>query len=311
MTSGYTYQSPSSTLLSATPHPHLSAPPMATRSEVLEACTKQPAEAVLALAQTCAAADRPTEMQMAYQAVKHGNVALLRWLLHNATTPVSRGILLLEAASARSQPCMQAILDLGLDINLANDPTGLRPSTDRVGGVLHRALLSPRCPPDFFAWLLECGADPNAVETGAQRHILIYAMAHGDDDTAMPIVKLLLAYGADVNRGKALHYVASVNDVKKARFLVEEAGANVDEPGVPEKDFYWERGPGTPLHTAVARGHSGVTGYLLKQGASLDTRDAIKGMTPLEVAEDRWGPRSVITVLKLWHKKRQNNEPSA
>lgn len=51
---------------------------------------------------------------------------------------------------------------------------------------------------------------------------------------------LLIAHGADVDRAKALHFASSCNDIKKARFLVEEADANVYEPGVPEKDFYWE-----------------------------------------------------------------------
>ncbi|KAF4545383.1 Ankyrin repeat protein [Lasiodiplodia theobromae] len=279
---------------------------MATRNEVLQACADQPPEAVLSLTQTCP--DPPTEMQMAYKAAENGNSTLLHWLLHNATTPLPRGTLLLAAASALSQPCIQAVLDLGLDINLANDPDLI--ANDRIGGVIHRALRSPNCTEAFIAWLLERGADPNAVDAGWQRHVLVYAMTHGPDGS-MPIVKLLIAYGADVNRAKALHYAASCNDIEKARFLVEEAGANVDEPGVPEKDFYWERGPGTPLHTAVARGHSRVAHYLLKKGADLDARDAIKGMTPLEVAEDRWGPPSILSILKIWRKKRQRDETGA
>lgn len=89
-------------------------------------------------------------MQMAYKAVENGNSALLHWLLHNATTPLPRGTLLLAAASALSQPCIQAVLDLGLDINLANDPsTDL--ANDRIGGVIHRALRSPACTEAFVA----------------------------------------------------------------------------------------------------------------------------------------------------------------
>lgn len=205
---------------------------MVTRNEVLQACADQSPEAVISLAQTCP--DPPTEMQLAYKAEQNGNSVLLHRLLHNAATPLSRGTLLNVAANALSKPCMQVLLDDGLGINLANDPD-MDVANDDIGGVIHRALRNPDCTEDFIAWLLEQGADPNVEDAAWQRHTLVYAMAHGLDGS-MPIVKLLIAYGADVNRAKALHFAASCNDVKKARFLVEEAGANVDEPGVPENE---------------------------------------------------------------------------
>lgn len=225
---------------------------MATRDEILQACADQSPEAVISLAQTCP--DPPTEMQLAYKAAQNGNSALLHWLLHNAATLLSRGTLLNGAASALSKPCMQNLLDDGLDINLANNPD-MDVANDDIGGVIHSALRNPDCIEDFIAWLLKRGADPNIVDAAWQRHVLVYAMTHGPNGS-MPIVKVLIAYGADVNRAKALHFAASCNDIEKARFLVEEAGANTDKPGVPKKDFYWERGPRTPLHSAVARDHS-------------------------------------------------------
>ncbi|EKG09607.1 hypothetical protein MPH_13337 [Macrophomina phaseolina MS6] len=138
-------------------------------------------------------------------------------------------MLLLAAAGVHSKPCVQVILEnLGWwdNINLAID--------DRSGGVLQRALGRNDCPKDFIVWLLELGADPNLTEPSEKRHSLVCAVYHG----SIPIIKLLIAHGADVNGSKALHAAASSGKLERVKFLVEEAGANVNEPGHPRADRY-------------------------------------------------------------------------
>jgi ankyrin repeat protein len=54
----------------------------------------------------------------------------------------------------------------------------------------------------------------------------------------------------------------------------------------------------TPLHLAVARGHSEVVAILLKYNARLDIRDK-NGMTPLQLAENIKN-REIVALIKQY-----------
>ncbi|KKY13293.1 putative ankyrin repeat domain [Diplodia seriata] len=216
---------------------------------------------------------------MAGQAAKHGRADLLQYFLQNCKPSdlEPRGMILLDAAQARSKPCVQLMLDQGLDINGADD---------MVGGVLHRALGSIGCTEDFLAWLIERGALVNHPEDNVrdQVHCLCRAVSHG----TIPIMRLLVAAGADVDGSRALHYAVHCGYIDKAKYLVEKAGATVDLPnGVNMTRYirYWYADAGaTPLHVAAAHSQVAAAEYLLEKGADIEAKNAA-GRTPLQEVE--------------------------
>ncbi|OJD29990.1 uncharacterized protein BKCO1_680008 [Diplodia corticola] len=249
---------------------------MATLDEVLHACVDQPLDTVLSLASTCS--HERCEIEMARAAATDGRADLLDYLVHNATTSLEPcGMLLLTSAGAHSKACVQVMLDQGLDINRYDD---------RIGGVLHWALGGGGCPEDFITWLLERGALVNHPEDSwCDIHCLLPAVSHG----TVPIMKILVAAGANVGSSAALHYAVRCGYLDKVKYLVEEAGVAVDTPaGVDTNSFspfYWCGDAGsTPLHVAAAHNQVAAAEYLLEMGADMAAKNA-GGRTPLQEAE--------------------------
>ncbi|KAL0257575.1 Nuclear factor NF-kappa-B p105 subunit [Diplodia seriata] len=264
---------------------------MSTKAEVLEACVDQPLETILSLASTCS--DKQCERYMSRAAAEHGRADLLDYLLHNATTSLEpRGMLLLRSAGSRSKACVQVMLDHGYDINIVDD---------MIGGVLHRALGSNGCPADFLTWLIARGALVNhpADYTNDQVHCLCAAVSHG----SVPLMRLLVAAGADVDASKALHYAAWCGYVDRAVYLVDEAGADVDAPNGILMDAYygfWAADPGsTPLHVAAANSQVKAAEFLLERGADVCARNAA-GRTPREEVEYLAEIAKAKPIAKRW-----------
>ena len=110
--------------------------------------------------------------------------------------------------------------------------------------------------------LLAKGADPNSYENdGYMIPCLGYAMAKKD---AVPLVRLLLRYGADVNReepdhNKLLNYSGDASD-EVVQMLID-AGADVRNKNDNRR---------TPLHEAAARATPTIARVLLEKGADAD-----------------------------------------
>jgi uncharacterized protein len=116
-------------------------------------------------------------------------------------------------------------------------------------------------------------------------------MAEVADSNAIPLLKLLLSKGADINARNnsgftALHYAVISGPPEIVQFLVNE-GAKVDALDVSGS---------TPLHYAESIENAHV---LLKAGASLTVRN-LAGKTPAENANDN--RKEVQKVLKAAEK---------
>ena len=82
----------------------------------------------------------------------------------------------------------------------------------------------------------------------------------------------------------ALHVAAKRGNVDVVRILIEEGGAAVNIPAIPQGNM-WQPGLGyTPLHLAAQCGHVSVVCLLLEKGATLDNDLANGAQTPLHVA---------------------------
>lgn len=100
-------------------------------------------------------------------------------------------------------------------------------------------------------------------------------------------LELLLQEGHSVKNSGALHAAASAGKVENIRLLVEEHGADVNEP-LPKAS--WERGgcyfvDWTPLHFAANLGREDAMKLLESYGANVDAVDT-KGRTPSQLAQE-------------------------
>jgi len=104
----------------------------------------------------------------------------------------------------------------------------------------------------------------------------------------LPTVRLLLEYGADVNRVARhhlevtpLHAALFGQQVEVALFLIRN-GANVRQARAGKG---WRRDGWTPLHYAAGLGFRELVGPLLERGADVSSVDA-EGRTALQVATE-------------------------
>ncbi|OMP85288.1 putative ankyrin repeat protein [Diplodia seriata] len=268
-------------------------PPPPTQDQILSALATSPLPHILALLSACPSP--PPASALASAAIAHDRGDMITHLLTTNGVPV-HAIPRKQAVAAQSRSVLQALLDSGgWDIN--EDLGSYR------GSALASAVLA-RAPPDFVAWLLERGADPNGPCAGVDHcgHALRVAvqMADGEGEGLSPVARMLLERGADVDGSRALHMAAQKGWVGWVRALVEEWGAGVDAEGI---DPDWagsterEMGIGAPLHYAARNGHGEVARYLVGRGADLGRRDS-NGRTPREVAE-HFGHDEVARVLAL------------
>ncbi|KAB2574620.1 Rabankyrin-5 [Lasiodiplodia theobromae] len=251
--------------------------PTPHQTAILSACATQPLQTVLSLLSTCP--DPPPSAKcMADAAATHGNAPVLDHLVRSGATHF-KGFLLFYSAAAHSRACVEIMLDHGgCDINARDD---------RIGNVLNWALAGRRgCPDAFIAWLLARGARPcrgDDEQVPQQEWTLRLAVTRG----SVGILRMLVAHGAgadQVDASRALHTAVARGEVEMVRFLVEEAGADVNEPGWYRWEVTgWMRDPGRPLHRAAEKGFGGLVEYLLAHGARVDVRDGA-GRTPFQVA---------------------------
>ena len=133
-------------------------------------------------------------------------------------------------------------------------------------------------------WLLDHGVSPNLQPMAWFNHSVLFTAARY---ASLDVVKLLVAYGADVTKGDvALGAVIGPRGDRLLvlQFLLEQrAPANqLDHSGTPEYIRYLSKkrrsAPG-PLHVAVAQGKYVFAKILEDHGASWDVKDS-KGRTP-------------------------------
>lgn len=122
---------------------------------------------------------------------------------------------------------------------------------------------------------LAAGANPSAVKPGGGAALLLALR-----EKSKPLVKLLLAAGADVKVADAhgagpLHFLATdFPDLDLAGLLLD-AGAEPNALGGRDRR--------APLHDAVLRPKLDLAGLLLDRGADIDVHEGRDALTPLQL----------------------------
>lgn len=156
--------------------------------------------------------------------------------------------------------------------------------------------------PGMVRFLLEHGADPNAYDHGYDNP-LARAVRVQEEDTALEIARLLVAYGGNVN-GKPLRgdedgtlLLSAIyrGREKLAQFLIE-AGAELEVGNGYRSDR-------KPLHQAALEGMAHTARALLAHGARVNARDQY-GATPLYLAAE--ANHAEIVSLLLAHQADPN-----
>ena len=184
-------------------------------------------------------------------------------------TPTSEN--LMRAVGAGDLEVVRSLVESGADVN----------ATDEHGS---GTLLNFH--PGITAYLLSKGAAPNA-QTNENGASVLAGLCFTNQTEC---VRLLLAHGADPNRGRdesmetPLHHaLAGGADIEVIRLLID-AGANTNaktKPGIYSYNFYGStptRGE-TPLHRAAAFASVDVVQLLLQAGADRAMQD-VHGETP-------------------------------
>src|SRR5712692_3564224 len=189
-----------------------------------------------------------------YTAIRANDLARLKTLLASGPgnnvdgVHDNRGVTpLMHAAVVGSADAMRLLLDAGADVNARND----------VGST---ALMWSATDLAKVRLLLEHGADVNAASERHRTALLVAAMADG----SAPIVRLLIAKGADVHvvdrvNVSAMHAATLGGDADTVRLLID-AGAEVDTR---------DAGGYTPLMNAAQHGNLRAVQMLLAKGASV------------------------------------------
>ena len=187
------------------------------------------------------------------------------------------------AVALKNYDMVSFLIENNANVNIRNN-TGDMP--------LHYAVALNEC--DIIELLLTNGADANALAGGYMSPL--HWAAYLD---YLDAVDILIRHGADVNvigaENSPIHFAAQRGNLRVIQRLVD-AGAIVDceiqrhfssmhesarsfaENGVSQKE--WIR---PPLHDAAYAGHIEVVKFLIKQGANLNSQDAIN-MTPMHNA---------------------------
>jgi palmitoyltransferase len=184
-------------------------------------------------------------------------------------TPISED--LMRAVWSGDVELVRALVEAGADVN----------ATDEHGS---GTLLN--FDPAITAYLLSKGADPN-TQTNENGASVLAGLCYVNQ---MECVRLLLAHGANPNRGRGesletpLHHaLAGGADIEVLRLLID-SGADVNlktSPGVYSYNFYGStptRGE-TPLHRAAAFAPIESVRLLLEAGADRAARD-VHGESP-------------------------------
>lgn len=139
--------------------------------------------------------------------------------------------------------------------------------------------------------LCERCSDPNALDGHGITPLshIMSPLAH-NRPAAIAVIRCLLEFGSDVNRGGTIHGTPVHLSAYFGRLDVLEAlcesGADIEKP---------TRDGATPLHSACFKGHAHIVQYLLHLGA--DTEKTLRdGRTPLSIAA-HWGHTDVVNCL--------------
>lgn len=178
---------------------------------------------------------------------------------------------LMEAVSVGDLDWVRSLVESGADVNAADE---------------HRSGTLLNFHPGITAYLLSKGANPN-TQTNENGASVLAGLCFVNQ---LECARLLLAHGADVNRGRdesmetPLHHaLAGGADIEVIRLLVD-SGADVNAktlPGVCSYNFYGStptRGE-TPLHRAAAFASIEIVQLLLQAGADRAVRD-VRGELP-------------------------------
>ena len=202
---------------------------------------------------------------------------------------MSNSVELMNAVAAGDLDKVQLLVESGADVNATDD---------------HGSGTLLNFDPGITAYLLSKGANPNiqANENGAS------VLAGLCFVSQLECVRLLLAHGADVNRGRTesmespLHHaLAGGADIEVIQALLDR-GADVNAktiPGVYSYNFYGDtrtRGE-TPLHRAAAFGSIQIVQLLLQAGADRTIQD-VHGETPYVWAGWHRREKELVEVLR-------------
>lgn len=191
--------------------------------------------------------------QALFYAAFRGSCACLRLLLEHGADPTAANHLnqtpLICAASRNRHDAVVALTPFG----------HLDHSDSEAGTAL--AWAAVYCAENTAKHLLEAGADPNALCSGASRP-LIEAAASGHAG----IMKLLLDAGADPTaldaQGRGILHCAAASESEEALCLA--ASVLSDRLDAPDFDGR------TPLHHAIESSSPDCAAFLLRLGASID-----------------------------------------
>ncbi|KAM3423039.1 hypothetical protein BST61_g508 [Cercospora zeina] len=221
-----------------------------------------------------------TALLSAVENARSDIVSLLLAVSCDSTLPV------LQALQVGSIKNFEAFLWNGWDIN---EPVE-RDEPSALGYAIQNS--------ELVAWFLAQGADPNAGhqhDTALSRAVLA-----GTFD----VIEMLLAHGADVQRGDVLHWAIERED--QACEVVEmllERGADPNHIRFNGFEPQWsvfgaKDALGTPLHRAVTLGRLDVVSKLLQHGADRNKRDTL-GRTAMEIAEEKCNTAAVEVITKV------------
>jgi len=126
------------------------------------------------------------------------------------------------------------------------------------------------------------------------------AAINGDLTRVMQLVQSGVSVNTKHNGGRtALHWSSYKGHLKLVRYLVEQAGANINV-----KSTYSEA---SPLHDAIEGGHLTVVQYLVEHGADIDAKNS-HGKIALDVARCHRSNEAPMIVQYLEQQKQQHGD---
>lgn len=165
-------------------------------------------------------------------------------------------------------------------------PASVHLPLGHMGYPLRQALIKERF--DLATYLLEHGADPNAVcgpHTGPGCYLRLSAQK-----LPLRYTKLLLQHDARIAQSGSIRMAAEKGRLDVLQALVEHGG-DVNELLEPRVGFLTQKlkhqhASETPLFTATENGNLGIVVYLLEQGADAKIGD-LNGKTPRMLATEK------------------------
>ena len=181
------------------------------------------------------------------------------------------GVTLLHVAALNNDLGMvKMLVGEGADINKCVTSLGNSP--------LHAAAASPENAANIIRHLIECGADPNAVNRQGQTPLHL-SFTRSPAKSQIPLIMAMHDVNAIDGFGASpLHLLAANGGNRETAEALLESGADVN--------IHHRRSGKTALHLAVGNDNLWLTGLLLEAGANPMLRDA-DGHTPLYYARQR------------------------